>query len=307
MTTSQIEEVRRFHRLVTQRAGALEDRFLGRDRPLGESRVLFEIGRRGAELRDLRTRLGLDPGYLSRLVQSLSSAGLVRLNAGASDDRARRAELTAAGLREYGEVNRRSDKVAEGILQALTESQRDRLVAAMTEVNRLLKLAALVIERVDPASEIAQWCLTQYFAELAVRFEGGFDPRRSNPTDPAELIPPRGAFLLATADQEPLACGTVKLIAPEVGWLRRMWVAPAARGLGMGRRMLSALEAEAQRLGVTTLRLDTNRSLTEAIQLYRSSGYREVERFSDEQYADHFFEKKLSRLRGKQPPRGKQR
>ena len=307
MTTSQIEEVRRFHRLVTQRAGALEERFLGRDRPLGESRVLFEIGRRGAELRDVRTRLGLDPGYLSRLVQSLSSAGLVRLNAGASDDRARRAELTAAGLREYDEVNRRSDKVAEGILQALTESQRDRLVAAISEVNRLLKLAALVIERVDPSSEIAQWCLTQYFAELGVRFEGGFDPRNSNPTDPAELIPPHGAFLLASADQEPLACGTVKLIAPGVGWLRRMWVAPSARGLGMGRRILGALETEAQSLGVTTLRLDTNRSLTEAIQLYRSSGYREVERFNDERYADHFFEKQLPRLRGKSSPRRKQR
>ena len=307
MTSPQIEEVRRFHRLVTQRAGALEGRFLGRDRPLGESRVLFEIGRQGAELRDLRTRLGLDPGYLSRLVQSLSSVGLVRLNAGASDDRARRAELTAAGLLEYDEVNRRSDKVAEDILLTLTESQRERLVAAMTEVNRLLKLAALVIERVDPSSEIAQWCLTQYFAELAVRFEGGFDPRRSSPLDPVELIPPRGAFLLASADQEPLACGSVKLIAPGVGWLRRMWVAPSARGLGMGRRILGALEAEAQSLGVTTLRLDTNRSLTEAIQLYRSSGYRAVERFSDERYADHFFEKQLPRVRGKTSPRRKKR
>ncbi len=307
MASAQVEQVRRFHRLVTQRAGALEERFLGRDRPLGESRVLFEIGPQGAELRDLRSRLGLDSGYLSRLVQSLSSAGLVTLSAGPDDERARRAELTPSGLGEYDEVNHRSDQVAEGILAPLTESQRARLVAAMAEVNSLLKLAALVIERVDPASQVAQWCLAQYFAELGVRFEGGFDPRRSNPTDPAELIPPRGAFLLASADQEPLACGTVKLIAPGVGWLRRMWVAPSARGLGMGRRMLVALEAQAQALGVTTLRLDTNRSLTEAIQLYRSSGYQEVARFNDERYADHFFEKQLARPRGRKGPRKKQR
>ena len=301
MTSAHVEEVRRFHRLVTQRAGALEERFLGRDRPLGESRVLFEIGPQGAELRDLRSRLGLDSGYLSRLVQSLSSAGLVTLSARPDDERARRAELTPAGLSEYDEVNRRSDQVAEGILAPLTESQRGRLVAAMTEVNSLLKVAALVIERVDPASAVAQWCLAQYFAELAVRFDGGFDARRSQPTDPADLVPPRGAFLLASADQEPLACGTIKLMAPGVGYLRRMWVAPSARGLGVGRRMLAALEAQAQELGVTTIRLDTNRSLSEAIQMYRRSGYHEVPPFSDEVYADYFFEKQLSRPRGRTP------
>ena len=72
MEADQIAEVRRFQRLVTKRAGALEDHFLGRDRPLGESRVLYEIGTRGADLRELRERLELDSGYLSRLVQSLA-------------------------------------------------------------------------------------------------------------------------------------------------------------------------------------------------------------------------------------------
>ena len=86
MHADQIDHVRRFNRLVTQRVGALDDHFLGRDRPLGESRVLFEIGPDGADLRDLRARLGLDSGYLSRLVQSLVSKRLVTLRPG-SDER----------------------------------------------------------------------------------------------------------------------------------------------------------------------------------------------------------------------------
>src|SRR5919206_1663268 len=104
MTPEHITQVRRFNRLVTQRAGALDDHFLGRDRPLGESRVLYEIGPRGADLRDVRVRLGLDSGYLSRLVQSLASRGLVKLQAGSDDERVRRAYLTRAGRAEVKEM-----------------------------------------------------------------------------------------------------------------------------------------------------------------------------------------------------------
>jgi DNA-binding MarR family transcriptional regulator/N-acetylglutamate synthase-like GNAT family acetyltransferase len=294
MLAEHVSQVRRFHRLVTQRAGALDDRFLGRDRPLGESRVLYEIGPRGGDLRDLRARLGLDSGYLSRLVQSLAAKGLVMLRSDAADERVRRAELTPAGLAELEEMNRRSDQAAETILSPLTEPQRERLVAAMSEVHRLLQAAGARIERVDPASHAARWCLAQYFAELAVRFEEGFDPGKSLPTDDAELSPPRGAFLLASIDGEPVACGAVKTIAPGVGYIKRMWVAGSVRGLGFGRRMLEALESQARELGFTTLQLETNRALAEAICLYESSGYVEVEPFNAEPYADHWFEKRLS-------------
>jgi DNA-binding MarR family transcriptional regulator len=94
MAPEHIAQVRRFNRLVTQRAGALDDHFLGRDRPLGQSRVLYEIGSGGANLRDLRARLALDSGYLTRVVQSLASAGLVTISAGPEDERVRRAQLT---------------------------------------------------------------------------------------------------------------------------------------------------------------------------------------------------------------------
>ena len=225
MQPEHIAQVRRFNRLVTQRAGALDDQFLGRDRPLGESRVLFEIGPRGADLRDLRSRLGLDSGYLSRIVQSLAGAGLIELRAGPRDERVRTAYLTRAGLAEFDEMNRRSDDAAESILTPLGDSQRQRLVDAMAEVHRLLQASGVRIERVDPTSEAARWCVQQYFAELASRFEQGFDPAQSIPAADAELRPPLGAFLMASVDGEPVACGAVKLIAPRVGSLKRMWVA----------------------------------------------------------------------------------
>jgi len=293
MQPEHIVQVRRFHRLVTQRAGALDDHFLGRDRPLGESRVLYEIGPRGADLRDLRARLGLDSGYLSRIVQKLTAAGLIEVGTGPRDERVRTAYLTRAGLAEVEEMNRRSDDVAESILTPLGESQRQRLVDAMAEVHRLLQAAGVRIERVDPAIESARWCVQQYFSELASRFEAGFDPAQSIPTTDAELRSPLGAFLVASVDGEPVACGGVKLTAPGVGSLKRMWVAGSARGTGLGRRMLLALEAEARELGVTTLRLETNRALAEAISLYRRAGYAQVAPFNADPYADFWFEKRL--------------
>src|SRR4051812_49806355 len=98
MAAEQVAQVRRFNRLVTQRAGALDDHFLGRDRPLGASRVLYEVGTKGADLRDLRARLALDSGYLSRVVQSLETEGLVKLRSDEEDKRVQRAELTPAGI-----------------------------------------------------------------------------------------------------------------------------------------------------------------------------------------------------------------
>ena len=294
MAPEHIAQVRRFNRLVTQRAGALDDHFLGRDRPLGESRVLYEIGSHGADLRELRARLGLDSGYLSRLVQSLAAAGLVKVSAGPQDERVRRARLTAAGRAEVEEMNRRSDQAAEAILTPLTQSQRERLVAAMTVVHRLLQAAGARIERVDPASPAARWCVSQYFAELASRFEEGFDPGQSIPADDDDLRPPRGAFLMASVDGEPVACGALKEISPGVGSLKRMWVAGSMRGLGFGRRVLGALEDQARALGFSTLRLETNRALTEAISLYRNSGYAEVAAFNADPYANHWFEKHIS-------------
>jgi DNA-binding MarR family transcriptional regulator/predicted GNAT family N-acyltransferase len=297
MLPEQVVQVRRFNRIVTQRAGALDDHFLGRDRPLGASRLLYEIGSQGADLRDLRRRLGLDAGYVSRLAKTLARAGLVRLSPAGGDQRVRTARLTARGRREVREMNARSDQAATALLRALTARQRETLVAAMTQVHRLLRVAGLLIERVHPASTAARSCVTRYFAELDRRFEAGFDPAASLPLDDRDLVPPHGAFLVASVDGEPVACGAVKAIDPgmRVAYLKRMWVADTTRGLGIGRRMLQALETQARQLGLTRLRLETNKALSEAIALYRSAGFREVSPFNDDPYADYWFEKRIGR------------
>jgi len=293
MRSDEIAGVRRFNRLVTLRAGALDDHFLGRARPLGASRVLYEIGSAGADLRDLRRRLSMDPGYISRLIAALEREGLVQIERAAEDRRVRTARLTPAGRREVREMDRRSDRAAAGLLEALPASERTRLVAAMDEVHRLLRLAGLRIERVSPADAAARRCVARYFEELGRRFEMGFDPASSLPAEDRDLIPPAGAFLVGSIDGEPVACGAIKTIEPGVGSLKRMWVADDVRGLGIGRRMLHALEAEATALGLRVLRLETNRELGEAIRLYRTAGYREVPRFNDDPYAHHWFEKRL--------------
>jgi DNA-binding MarR family transcriptional regulator/GNAT superfamily N-acetyltransferase len=294
MDRSAVAQVRRFNRVVTQRVGALDDHYLSRGRPLGEARVLWEIGPDGCDVRTLRARLGLDSGYLSRLLRALERSGLVTVGPGAGDRRVSRAELTAAGRRERDQLDRGSDELAESLLAPLSARQRERLVGAMGEVERLLAAALVEIAPCDPASPAARHCLREYAAELNRRLPGGFDEGHSLPVEAAALRPPAGVLLVAWLGGEPVGCGALKLPPGEPGMLKRMWVAQAARGMGLGRRLLTELEAHAARAGRTAVRLDTNGGLTEAIALYRSAGYREVEAFNDEPYAHHWFAKELA-------------
>jgi ribosomal protein S18 acetylase RimI-like enzyme len=151
----------------------------------------------------------------------------------------------------------------------------------------------LLISVRDPRDPDAQRCLRAYETELASRFDAGFDPALSISATDEEMTPPAGLFLVATVDEEPAGCGALKFHEGAPAEIKRMWVAPSARGLGLGRRLLSELEAHAAAHGVRVLRLETNRSLREAISMYRSAGYREVAAFSDEPYAHHWFEKSL--------------
>jgi DNA-binding MarR family transcriptional regulator/GNAT superfamily N-acetyltransferase len=290
----QVDQVRRFNRTVTQRVGALNDRFLSRDRPLAEARVLWEIGPNGCEVRSLRSRLELDSGHASRLLRSLEADGLVEVVPSASDGRVRTVRLTPAGLAERAVLDRRSDELARSFLEPLTSRQRDRLVAAMGEVERLLTAAIVEILPVDPAHPDARSCIRAYFAELDRRAGTPFDPARGTSAEPHELRPPAGLFLVAYLRSEPVGCGAVKHHGAAPSDIKRLWVAESARGLGLGRRLLGELEAEAARHGARAVRLDTHRALTEAIALYRSSGYVEVPRFNDEPFAHHWFEKMLA-------------
>jgi len=286
-----IAQVRSFNRLVTRQVGALQDRYLGR-RPLGELRVLFEIGEAdGATPRDVRARLGLDSGYLARMIRALARDGLVTERPDPADGRTKLLRLTRAGRAELRDLERRSDEMAASVLEPLDPQQRERLLAAQSEVRHLLAISMVSMDVEDPTSADARWCLGHYFAELAERFEDDFDPARTLPADSRDLVPPSGAFIVARVTGQPAGCGAVKTLAPGVGELMRMWVDRAHRGLGIGARLLHALEDEARALGHEAVRLYTNRSLDEAKAMYRANGYTEIPRYNDDPYANHWFEK----------------
>jgi GNAT superfamily N-acetyltransferase len=293
MDRDMIDQVRRFNRTVTQSVGALDDTFLSRDRPLGQARLLWEIGAGGSDVRGLRSRLDLDSGYLSRLLRSLEGDGMVVVEPSHDDARVRTARLTSAGLAERDELDRRADDAAAAILQPLGVRQRDRLITAMAEVERLLLASAVQVAVCDPRHPNARRAVRAYVAELSDRFEGGWDPALSISAADEELTPPAGLFLVATLYSDAVGCGALKFHDGAPAELKRMWVSPTVRGLGLGRRLLAELEAHAAARGVRTLRLETNHALGEAISLYRTTGYREVAPFNDEPYAHHWFEKTL--------------
>lgn len=209
-----------------------------------------------------------------------------------NDGRVRQVQLTEAGLRERAELDHRADAFAHSLLEPLSESQRVKLVAAMAQVERLLIVSMVQITVADPTSQDARWCFEQYFTELGERFDAGFDPTLSISAQAHELTP-TGLLLVARLREEPVGCGALKFHENAPGELKRMWVAPRARGLGLGRRLLLALEHYAREAGIAVLHLETNRTLIEAIELYRHSGYQEVEAFNGEPYAHHWFEKHL--------------
>jgi DNA-binding MarR family transcriptional regulator/GNAT superfamily N-acetyltransferase len=294
MQREMVEQIRRFNRVVTERVGALNDHFLGAPRPLAEARLLWEVGPNGCEVRLLRSRLGLDSGYLSRLLRSLESAGLVRVAPSAGDQRVRVARLTAAGRRERARLDARSNQLAQSLLAPLNPQQRERLVAAMHEVERLLVAASVEIRPVDPEHPDARYCLAEYVAELNARAARRFDPSVGATALPDEVRPPAGQFFVAYLHAEPIGCGAVKHHVDEPAEIKRMWIAPQARGLGLGRRLLETLEACAVAGGAHVAHIETNAVLAEALALYRSTGWVEVPRFNDEPFADHWFEKRLA-------------
>jgi DNA-binding MarR family transcriptional regulator/GNAT superfamily N-acetyltransferase len=291
---NEIQSIRSFNRTVTRRLGVLNDRYLGRDRPLVESRLLFEIGTQGASVRELRARLGLDSGFASRLLRALERKKLVRTAPAASDRRVRIARLTRSGLAELERLNSLSDDLARSLLAPLDPHQTQRLVSAMAEVDRLLRASSIEFTPVDPRSADAEHCLQRYYAELAARFPGGFELHADDAPDADELVPPSGCILVARLFGDPVGCGAIRTLEPGVGEIKRMWISPQVRGLGVGRRLLAELEQVAIGRKVRTLRLDTNGSLAEALRLYRASGYGEIARYNDNPYAQHWFEKTLS-------------
>ena len=281
---SHTETLRRFNRTYTQRIGALDESFLGLGMPLREARLVFEIGATGASVRDLRDRLGLDSGYLSRLLRALEQRGLVEVVPDPDDRRRRTVLLTRRGRTILQRLEERSESHALSMIEPLTDRQRDRLSEALATADLLVRAATVRLLEVGPEHAVAADAVGRYFAELDRRFPRGFDP--GGPDS-------EGTYLVATSDGRPVACGGVLDLGGGVAEIKRMWVDPDWRGAGLGSRLLRDLEQLALRLGHDVVRLDTNGTLTEAIAMYERAGYARIERYNDNPYAEAWFEKAL--------------
>jgi DNA-binding MarR family transcriptional regulator/RimJ/RimL family protein N-acetyltransferase len=284
--------LRRFNRSYTQRIGALDESFMGLGLPLGSARLLFEIGAEEAPTAQrLRARLGLDSGYLSRLLRSLEEQDLVAVEPDPADRRRRLVRLTARGRRTRKKLDDRSEELAARLVAPLSERQRARLGEALATADLLVRAATVDLEQVDPTDPDARTAVERYFAELDRRFDTGFDPGEGD--DPELYRPPRGTFVVARSDGDPVACGAVQPIDEHIAEIKRMWVHDDWRGAGLGARMLRRLEDDARQAGYDVVRLDTNSALTEAIAMYERAGYHRIERYNDNPYARAWFEKGL--------------
>jgi len=287
-----VATLRRFNRSWSQRVGVLDESFLGSGRPLGPSRLLFELGAGGTGVRELRERMDLDSGYLSRLLRQLEAEGLISVTPDPADARRRIASLTKRGVAAQQDLDDRSDALAHGLVDALSDRQRVRLAECLDQADRLVRAATVSLDVVDPASERARTAVAAYFRELDETFEGGFDATEGA-ADEHNLGGETGRFLVAVSSGTVVGCGGLQTLADDIGEIKRMWVHREWRGLGLAGRLLRRLEEESRSLGHRVVRLDTNSSLTDAVQMYRAAGYVEIPRYNDNPYPDHWFEKAL--------------
>lgn len=287
-----ISDIRAFSRFYTERIGALEERFLGRDRPLGEARLLYEIGPDGALVSELRDRLDLDSGYASRLLRRLEDDGMVTVSPDEADGRRRMVRLTGAGATEWRAVDELSTGQIAQITGRLGPRRSAELAELLSSAQRLIAAADVAFASVDARSDDAQAAMGAYFSELDRLFVDGFDAGDSLTADCEAYDPPTGAFVLARAGSTTVGCGGLWTVEPGVGEIKRMWIHPDWRGVGLAGRLLADLERRSRDIGHERTILDTNQVLHDAIAMYERAGYHPIERYNDNPYAHHWFEKR---------------
>ncbi len=314
----EIAAVRRFNRFYTGELGLLDKALLRSDFSLVEGRLLYEIATaEAASAATLGRRLGIDPGYLSRLLKALQRAGLIERRLAESDRRQRVLALTDAGEAAFAELDRRSAAAVGRQLEALDGAGRAELIDAMRRIERLLggadmpRTIELRAHRPGDLGWIVERHAVLYAAEhgwdsgfealvarIAADFLEGFDERRERAWI-AELDGRRvGSVLLVAADET-----TAKL--------RLLLVEPEARGLGLGRRLVESCLGFARTAGYRRVTLWTNDVLTAARRLYEAAGFR-----LESEAPHHSFGvdlvgqnwvKQLSQVPGGGPPSGEPR
>lgn len=271
-----IARLRRFNRAVTREVGALDTSFLGRGRPLGAVRVLQLVRPEGTDVAWIRARLDLDSGLLSRFLRSLEREGLVETATDPNDRRRRIAQLTARGAAEmaaYDAIGH--DRAARLLTRA--GARADEVVAAMDLIATLLNRDQTDLRPADPDSPETIACWRGYFDDLLARVPEARPEMFPLPDPGADRYrPPHGRCLVAWSDDLPVGCVALRPLDATTAEVKRLWVHASARGQGLARRLMAAVEDEARAMGLTALKLDTNSALTEAIALYRQTGWTDI-------------------------------
>lgn len=283
VSSKHIDAVRRFNRFYTRRIGVLDERLLGSGFSLAEGRVLFELAHRTrVSASELTRDLGLDPGYLSRILKRFEARGLVR-RATAKDD-ARRAvlELTAAGRAAFEPLDQASSRDVAAILERLPRPKRKAVVEAMTTIESALEgnvenggvtLRALGVGDIGWIAHRQAILYAEEYgwdgtyealaAEILAGFVRDFDPAREN------------AWI---ADRNGEILGSVFLVrkSDEVAKLRLLYVETSARGMGLGKRLVDECIAFARAKGYRTMTLWTQSNLGAARAIYEKAGFKLV-------------------------------
>ena len=167
-------------------------------------------------------------------------------------------------------------------------------------MERLTPTMPIVVSVTSPTSAEAEDVSFRYYEDIVGRYHGRpasrqetLDARAGYPSD--DLVAPLGIFLLARQEATVLGCAGMRVRSGDIGEVTRVFVEPAARGKGVGRLLMNALERESRELGLDALRLDTRTDLVEARSLYASLGYIEGEPHNTDPYANHWFSKELVR------------
>ena len=282
---SGVAAVRAFNRFWTRQIGVLRAGLLDTSWSLTEARVLFELAQRPAtDLADLRRTLDLDAGYLTRIVARLRAAGLLTADRSPSDGRRQVLRLTKRGRGEFRTLDERSSAAAAGMLAGLAEADRRRLVAAMGAIEGILGAEdagdrgaprAWVLR--EPAPGELGWIVQRNGALYAAEY--GWD--QSYEALVARIVadfgqhhdPARERAWIAEVDGEPAGCVLCVRRDDETAQLRLLLVDPAARGLGIGARLVDECVRFARAAGYRALALWTNDVLVSARRIYEAAGF----------------------------------
>ncbi|UEX18035.1 helix-turn-helix domain-containing GNAT family N-acetyltransferase [Stenotrophomonas sp. SI-NJAU-1] len=276
------EQVRRFNRFYTRRIGVLQDHLLGSPFSLTEMRVLYELSSRGAaRALDLRTELGLNAGYLSRVIATLESQGLLEKTRHPDDARSQLLALTALGRQTFQPFEEASRQEVLAMLAPLPEAQQQALVYAMDRIGQLLdRRPADVVLRAPQPGDMGlvvhkqarlyaqEYGWNQEFEALLADIVGKY-LREFDPTSDRCWI----------ADRQGEMVGSVFVVRHDAttAKLRMLYVDATARGLGVGRRLVEEAIGFARAAGYTRMVLWTNKVLLDAVRLYEKTGFSLVE------------------------------